>query len=260
MNGLERDHVLQALEQNVRFDGRKLTEYRQVKIEYGVSNTAEGSAKVTIGNTVVIAGVKLGLEKPYSDTPTKGNLMVGVELLPLSSSKFESGPPSMDAIELARVVDRTIRESQAVDVESLCVTPGEKVWSVMCDLCTINDDGNLFDACSIAALAALKNTKFPVVKEDGGVDYKTKTDKSLTLSKFPIAITVWKIGDQLLVDPLVGEQDVYDARLTIGTLEDGTVCAFQKGGEGTLLAQDVKDMMDLAFEQASYVRKQIKGD
>ena len=142
------DHVKKLLMTEKRFGGRKLDEFRKIEVEYGVSaKSAEGSARVKIGDTEVIAGIKMEVGVPYPDQPEKGTLMAGVELLPLSSPEFESGPPSIKSIELARVVvDRGIRESDALDLKKLCIKKGEKMWMVIIDNYSINDDGNLADA------------------------------------------------------------------------------------------------------------------
>ena len=51
-----------------RLDLRSFTEYRQpIQIETDLSWTAEGSAKVTIGKTVVMAGVKLAIENGFKN-------------------------------------------------------------------------------------------------------------------------------------------------------------------------------------------------
>jgi len=115
----ERKHLLNTLNLNLRYDGRKLDEYRKIVVETNCVKNAEGSARVKIGNTEVIAGVKMAIEKPYPDTPDEGMLMVGAELLPMSNPDFELGPPGIQAIELARVVDRAIRESKIVDMRNL---------------------------------------------------------------------------------------------------------------------------------------------
>jgi exosome complex component RRP42 len=261
INDDNRLHIINAIKQNIRIDGRtSCTDYRDVKVEYGVVASAEGSAKVTIGDTIVIAGVKMSLENPYPDTPDQGNFMVNVELLPLSSSEFESGPPSIKAIELARVTDRGIRESKAIDNKKLCIKPGEKVWSVLVDICTINDAGNLFDACSLATLAAIKDTKLPLIKEVNDtmvLDYKTKTDESLPLNKLPIGITVCKIGDSIVVDPLSIEEQVTESRLTVTSMEDGTLCALQKGGSGPMTVDEINQMLDLGIAKAKELRKKL---
>src|SRR3989344_7341443 len=240
-----RSHIISLLEANTRLDGRKLTEYRQpITIEYGVIKTAEGSARVRIGETDIIVGVKLEVGDPYPDTPEEGTIIVGAELLPMSNPEFEPGPPGIQAIELARVVDRGIRESKALDFKKLCITAGEKVWLVVIDICPINDAGNLLDAASLAAITALKHTRYPAFDGEK-IDYKTKTDKSLELEKIPIAVTVIKIGGKLIVDPDTEEEMVVDARLTVSSIEDGTLCALQKGGDSTLSSEDISMMLDI---------------
>jgi len=253
----QKEKILKYLAQGLRFDGRKTDEYREVSVEYDISKSAEGSARVKIGDTEVIAGVKLGVEKPYPDTQDRGNLMVNAELLPLSSPLFETGPPADQAIELARVVDRGIRESKAIDTKKLCIEAKEKVWSVMIDICTINDDGNLLDASALAALAALKNTKFPKYADDA-IDYMTKTDKSLPILMEPIAITVLKIGDYFVVDPSPDEEKAIDARLTVTVTKDSTIVAMQKGEGAPLTVEDIDKMVGIAIDKAPELRKKLE--
>ncbi|MEM3127115.1 MAG: exosome complex protein Rrp42 [Candidatus Woesearchaeota archaeon] len=251
----EKNHLLQFYEKGLRIDGRKLSDYRQpVKIEYGVSETAEGSATVTIGNTIVMAGVKMEIGKPFPDTPEDGGLMVNVELLPLSNPEFEVGPPGIDAIELARVVDRGIRESKAIDTKKLCIEKGEKIWTIMIDVISINAEGNLLDACGLAALAALRDARFP--KYDGEkLDFKTKTDEKVSITKVPVPITIHKIGNYLIVDPLPEEEKLSEARLTITTTEDGELCSLQKGGDTPLTVEEIDQMVEIAKEKGNFLRK-----
>ncbi|MBR9676740.1 exosome complex protein Rrp42 [Candidatus Woesearchaeota archaeon] len=256
MNLQIQNHIKQSLDQQARVDGRKLDEFRDLTIEKGVSQTAEGSARVILGETEVIAGVKMSVGEPYPDTPEDGSLMVGAELLPMSSPNFEPGPPSIWAIEIARVVDRGIRESKAIDTKKLCIKKGEKIWLVAVDIITINDDGNLLDAAGIATLAALQDAVFPTYV-DGEIDYKKKTKTKLPLSKLPIPVTVYKIGDNLLVDPVSEEEESVDARLTVTTTEKGQICAMQKGGDAPLTIEEIDKMCTLAQKRASELRKKL---
>ncbi len=128
------ERIRKYLKESKRFDNRKLDEFREITIETGVSENAEGSAKVKIGKTEVLVGVKMDVAEPYPDSPDKGNLMTTAELLPLSSPRFETGPPKFNAIELGRVIDRVIRESKFIDFEKLCIKEGEKVWAVFVDI------------------------------------------------------------------------------------------------------------------------------
>ncbi len=252
-----RNHILYLLDKGMRLDGRKENDYRKnIVVEYGVAKLAEGSARVCIGETEVIAGVKLEVMDPFPDTPDEGIIMVGEELLPLSNPAFEAGPPSVEAIELSRVVDRGIREAHALELQKLCIIAGEKVWAVSIDICPINDAGNLFDASSLAAIAAVKNAVFPMY--DGKkMDYKKLTDKKLPLVALPIGVTIIKIGKHFLVDPLYEEQKAADARLTVASLEDGTLCALQKGGSEPLTPEDIMHMIELGIEKAMFLRKHL---
>lgn len=256
-NNIVKQHLLELLSNGVRDDGRKFEEFRTVSIEYSISDkNAEGSARVKIGDTEVVAGVKLMVGEPFPDMQDQGSLMVNVELRPLASPDFESGPPSFDSIELSRVVDRGIRESKILDFKKLCIRKGEKVWLVMIDIYPINDDGNLFDAAALAALAALKETKFPKLEEDV-VDYKTRTKKELPLNGFPISCTIRIVGKHFLVDPTSVEEQCADSRLTIVVMDDDSICAMQKGGEAAFSIDDVKTMIDIAVKTSKQLRKEL---
>lgn len=259
MNEDLKKHVVMLLESNKRLDGRKPLDYRgSIKVEYGFATTAEGSAKVTIGDTEVMVGIKMELGEPYPDKPNEGTIIVGAELLPLSNPDFEGGPPGIQAIELARIVDRGIRESKTIDFKKLCVKKGEDVWLILIDIVTLNDSGNLFDASALTAYAALQNTVFP--KFDGErVDYNEKTNKKLELKNIPLSVTVCKIGDKFIVDPTTEEEKVIDARLTVATIEDGTLCALQKGGESPLTQEDINKMIDIGIEKGKELRGALKN-
>ncbi|MBW2965746.1 exosome complex protein Rrp42 [Candidatus Woesearchaeota archaeon] len=257
MNEELKAHIIELLDKGTRLDGRKALEYRKpIKVDYNVSNSAEGSARVQIGETEMITGVKMAIESPYPDTPDSGNLMVGAELSPLANPEFESGPPSIEAIELARVVDRGVRESKAIDTQKLCIEAGEKVWAVMIDLTPINDAGNLFDIAALSALAAIKNTRFPKL-EGETINYMEKTDTPLPLNKEPISVTVCKIGKHFIVDPIIEEEKVIDARLTVAVGEDGKLYALQKGEDTPLKEEEIMQMVDIAVEKTKELRKAL---
>lgn len=257
MNQEIKEHIRNALKKGVRIDGRKLDELRPIEIQLGALSTAEGSSKVIFGDAEVIAGVKMALEKPYPDTPEDGVLMVNSELLPISSPDFEAGPPSIESIETSRVIDRGIRESKAFDTKKLCVEKGEKVWMIAIDVVPLNYDGNLIDMGGLAALAALKNARFPKVEKDGTVNYHERTNQKLELDKVPIPITISKIADLLIVDPTAEEEKAVDARLTVTVLEDEKICALQKGGDQPLTTQDIEKMVELAIQTSKTLRKKL---
>lgn len=59
--------------------------------------------------------------------PNEGSLRFNVEFSPMASPNFEPGRPTENANELARLIERGLRETKAVDLEALCVLAGRKV-------------------------------------------------------------------------------------------------------------------------------------
>jgi len=246
--------VAQLIAGGKRLDGRELNNYREVQIESGLIERAEGSARVRLGKTEVLVGVKIEIGEPFPDTPNEGVLTVNAELVPLASPTFEPGPPDENSIELARVVDRGIRESKAIATDDLVIEPGKKVFVVFIDVYVLNHDGNLIDASALAALAALVNTKmFNYEVKEGEVKIKPGY-KPLPMRNYPVAVTFAKINDQLIVDPWLEEEQVMDARLTMAFEKDGKICAMQKGGYGTFTTQEILEASKIALQKAAELR------
>ncbi len=253
------ERIKEYLSEGKRFDERKLDEFREMSIETGISKNAEGSARIKIGKTEVLVGVKMDVAEPYPDSQDKGNLMVTSELLPLSSPRFESGPPQFDAIELARVIDRGVRESKFIELEKLCIKKGEKVWTVFIDIYSINDDGNLLDAAGIGAIAALKSAKIPKYDEkEGRTQFGEWTNKKIPLSKeTPISLTVHKIGESLIVDPTKEEEDISETRVTIAS-SNGIIHSMQKGNSKELSIEEFNKVLDLIEKTEKEISKKLK--
>ena len=249
------DVIRAYLVEGKRLDGRKPEEHRELTIEKNISKKAEGSVRVRLGKTELLVGVKMGTSEPYPDSPNKGNLMVTAELLPLSSPRFENGPPRFPAIELGRVTDRGLRESGFIDFEKLCIEPGKKVWTVFVDVYSINDDGNLLDAANLGAIAALKLVKIPKYdSENDKILYDELTDQGLPLNKHsPVSVTIHKVGDAFLVDPTREEEDMSETRVTFGIM-DGIISSAQKGEVASIDIEKFKDV----FEMAERVAKDLE--
>lgn len=250
--------IREYLREGKRFDNRKPDEFREISIETGVSKNAEGSAKVKIGKTEVLVGVKMSVGEPYADSPDRGNLMVSAELLPLSSPRFENGPPKFPVIELGRVIDRGIRESKFINFEKLCIKKGEKVWTVMIDIYSINDDGNLLDAAGIGAISALKDAKIPKYDEkEEKVIYSERKGNLALAKELPIAITAHRIGENLIIDPTREEEDISEARFTMAS-SNGIISSIQKGESGSLTMEELNKILDLIIKVEKDISKKIE--
>jgi len=248
---IKRDHIMNLLKKGKREDGRGIDDLRELKITTGCIESADGSARVKLGKTEVIAGVKIIPGTPFPDTPDSGVLTMGAELIPMAHASFESGPPGEDAIELARVVDRGVRESGMVDVKALCITAGEEVWMCFVDIYALDYDGNLFDASSIATVSALRTAVVP--REQ----YGKGENGPLPVTCTPVSVTSVKIGNDLILDPNFDEEMISSARLTVTTDDEGNFRAMQKGGKGSITRDELSLCLDRAVEKGKAVRKII---
>jgi len=252
---LRKNQMVELLSKGKRVDGRGLSDYRNIKIELNIIEKANGSAKVSIGNSQVVAGVKIATGAPFPDTPDKGLLIVNAEVLPLASPYAEPGPPDEHTIELARVVDRGIRESQMINLSKLVLIEGQKVYAVFVDVSVLDVDGNLFDATSYAAVASLATAKMPELDVKGE---STGQKIPLPIAGLPISVTQAKIGDILIIDPTSEEEAVMDARITFTTDQEGNICAVQKGLSGTLSFEQVLISAETAQVKGNEIRALLK--
>lgn len=256
---LRRAQMNELLASGKRLDGRSVIDTRSMKIETDVIKKANGSALVTLGNTQVIAGIKVQVDEPFPELPDKGLLICSAEVLPLASAYAEPGPPDEDAIELARVVDRGIRESEMIDLKKLVLIEGQKVYAVFADVSVLNVDGNLFDATSYAVVSALLTAKLPKLEVQDGKIVDTGELMKVPINTVPVSVTVAKIGDTIIVDPTSEEEACMDARVTMTTDTEGRVCAVQKGGTGTFSVEQINRIVATAVAKGEEIRPKLKG-
>jgi exosome complex component RRP42 len=254
---LEQKTVHEIVVKGKRIDDRGPLDYRPLTIMLGTVEKANGSAEVYLGKTRVLAGVKIQTGTPFEDTPNEGILTVNAEFVPLAFPTFETGPPDEDSIELARVVDRGIRESKAIDLQKLCIEPGKKVFVVFVDIYILDHDGNLIDAAGMAALGALVSAVMQEFEVKGG-ELRYKDSKvAVPMQNYPVAITSVKIGSSIVVDPCLEEEQVMSCRLTVTTDKNDNVCAMQKGGVGIFTPEEVIQIVSSSIQKSRELREKI---
>ncbi len=257
VENLRKLHMKDQISNGKRLDGRIFNESRPLSIETNVIPKANGSAWVKLGNTEVVAGVKVETGEPFEGLENKGALIVSAEVLPTASPFVEPGPPDEETIELARVVDRGIRESEMLALDKLALIPGKIVYTVFVDCSIINTDGNLFDATSYAVVLALLTSKFPVyeIKDEKVVDTGKVQDPPI--NTVPVSITFARIGDSLMLDPTTEEEVCMDARITLTTNSEGEYTAVQKGSNGYLTIEQVLQAADIAMTKGQELRQRV---
>lgn len=254
---LRKQQMWDALAKGKRLDGRNFDEQRPLEIEVDVIKKANGSARVKLGHSEVIAGVKVDTGEPFEGLEEKGALIVSAEVLPVASPHAEPGPPDEEVVELARVVDRGVRESEMIDLDQLVLVPGKIVYTIFVDCSVVNTDGNLFDATSYAVVSALLTARLPILEMQGEKVVDTGNTKEMPVTTIPVSITSARIGDIVLVDPSSDEEACMDARITITTNESG-FCAIQKGYTGSFTVDQIKKTAETARIKGEQVRARLK--
>ena len=222
----------------------------------GILQNAEGSAIASIGKSQVMAGVKFDIATPFPDRPTEGVLSTSAELLPLASHLFETGPPSEDSIELARVVDRGIRSSNTIDLKSFFIAEG-KVLALYIDIYVLDHDGNLIDASALAAMSALLTARMPKI-ENAKIIRGEFTGK-LPIKEKVVTCTFGKLGTKVFLDPTLDEEKGMDGRITLATTPQH-ICAGQKGGWGPMSEKDLSELMNISLSKGNDLRALLSSD
>ena len=246
-----------------RVDNRKPFQYRDIKVTFGVSCNAESSVIVELGSTKVAVGVKLDVAEPFRDSPNEGILITTMELGPIASDEFESGPPSAHATEMARIVDRGIRESGFIDFKKLCIKPKEAVWMIFLDIYALNDGGNILDAAALGAILALSKALMPKLDSESKVIYGelTKNKLPVVLEKTPFTISIFKLGSKFLVDPSSTEEKIVSSGITAAISfpkgKEPIINAMQKHGSLPLGLKEIDEIMDKAIEKSKFMKEKF---
>uniref|UniRef100_A0A3P8WX36 Ribosomal RNA-processing protein 43 n=1 Tax=Cynoglossus semilaevis TaxID=244447 RepID=A0A3P8WX36_CYNSE len=224
-------------------------------------STADGSALVKYGNTTVICGIKAELTNPTVEAPGKGYVVPNVDLPPLCSSRFRPGPPGELAQAASQFIADIIESSEVIQPEDLCIERGKLCWVLYCDLMCLDYDGNLLDACVVALLAALKNTKLPEVtvnKETSLPQVNVDQRHSLNIHRHPVATSFSIFDDSILmVDPTDEEESLATAQLTVVTDEEERLCCLHKPGGTAMSGEKLQECMSRATVRQREIQKLI---
>ncbi|XP_058763079.1 exosome complex component RRP45A-like [Vicia villosa] len=260
----EKKFIESALLSEVRVDGRGPLDYRKLNIKFGRDN---GSAEVQLGETRVMSFVSGQLVQPYRDRPNEGTFSIFTEFSPMADPSFEPGRPGESAVELGRIIDRGLRESRAIDTESLCILSAKLVWAIRVDIHILDNVGNLVDAANIAALASLMTFRRPECSLGGDDGQQVvvhppevREPLPLIIHHLPIAVTFGFFSNENLVvlDPTYHEEAVMTGRVTATLNANGDVCSIQKPGGQGVSQRVIMYCLKLAHVKAGDITAKIK--
>ncbi|KFB45962.1 AGAP002348-PA-like protein [Anopheles sinensis] len=258
----EKSFVQKAIMESIRVDGRRMDEFRKLRINFG---SEWGLVHVTLGQTRAVARVTCEVVQPKATRPNEGTLFVNVELGPMAAPHFDGGRQSDECVQLNRILERALKDSGCLDLESLCLVAEEKVWNLRIDVNVLNHEGNVIDCCSIAALTALAHFKRPDITVDGeNVIVHTMEEKEpikVTLYHYPICVSyaIFNKGAVAIADPTNLEERVAEAKIVFGLNSYGELCGLHLGGITLTSANLLLRTSKKASERARLVVEMIKA-
>ncbi|KAL5467327.1 hypothetical protein EMCRGX_G031540 [Ephydatia muelleri] len=205
------------LDEGIRPDERTLEASRSLAINAGALTTANGSALIRLGDTVVICGVKAELANPHLDRPDEGYIVCNMEVPPCCSP---------------HVTREWMPRSNCLNLFDLCIVSGELCWVLYVDVVCLCADGCVQDAAVMAMSAALADTVLPAVSvQDGKPVVTLQQRRRLSIQSLPVSITYGFFNKHVLVDPTAEEEALCTGLLSLTVLSDGKIAGMSKRGK-----------------------------
>jgi len=283
VSSLSRKFLLRSLLEGKRPDGgRRLKERRDLKIHFG---SDPGSCFATLGETKVLAQVSCAVSEPRPTRPNEGQLMIQVDFTPTCAPRFAEGTPQQgsdgaeEITEVSRLLERLLKESRCLDMESLCIVAEEKVWCVRLDIHVLNHEGNVADCAGVAGLAALAHFRRPdATVEDGNVvkihPVHERDPIPLAIHHYPVCSTFafFKTGEispvtssnthgdiVTALDPNHLEESVMDGKLVLGINPYREICTLHLAGHMLINKDLVLSLASSASDHSKETVRMIKA-
>ncbi|KAF2205286.1 exoribonuclease [Delitschia confertaspora ATCC 74209] len=263
----EREFIQQALRENTRLDGRAFDTFRPLELTFG---DEYGVADVKLGKTRVIARISVEVTAPLPERKFDGVFQIVTEFSPMASPAFEVGRPTDAEVILARILEKAIRRSNALDTESLCIIAGLKVFHLRADVHIIDHDGGLIDASCIAVMAALQHFRRPDVIVEGEkatvLSVREREPIPLSILHTPLCVTFsyYEEGEIFLVDANLAEEQVRQGEIIITMNRHGEVCQIAKYGGATVDALSLLNCNNVALEKvkdmSKFIQERLEAD
>ncbi|RXK41045.1 exosome complex component RRP45 [Tremella mesenterica] len=248
---IQRDFVLKALSEGKRLDGRLPLEMREIELEFGAEL---GCCQCRLGKTAVLAQVTATIVKPRDDRPYEGFLLINSEISPMASTAYENGRSSEDELLITRMLEKSIRRTEAVDREALCIIAGDKVWQLRLTLHFLSDSGNLLDCASLASMAALRHFRKPEIEVIGDEviihSPEERAPVPLSMHHVPLCVT-FAYFENLppILDPTHLEESLCTGTLSITLNAQREICVLSKAGGSALAASEMMGVIRVGVDR-----------
>lgn len=251
----------ELVKSKLRIDGRKCNQHRSLSISFGVDF---GCCLVSLGNTKVLVQVTTTIDEPRVTRPSEGVLNFRVDCSMLGSSGADTGRSSEEHVELSRLLHKNIKDSTCLDLESLCIIGGEKVWHLMIDVTVLNHEGNLIEVASIATLAALNHHRMPDVTIEHGkliihpLHQREPQRLIIKHSPFLMKSVFFKEGQEACNDPIEDEEKFCDGYLIVGSNEFKEITCMHISGKSLISKEQIIKQCNYAIKFTKMLNRILK--
>ena len=229
-------------------------------VTVGPVGTADGSSQVRLGGTCVLCGIKAELTTPAVCRPDEGYLVANVNLSPMCSSSFRTGPPSEEAQSLSQWLHDVWTECELLDVKQLCISPGKLCWVLYEDITCLNYDGSLQQACLAALVTALRNLRLPSVEiseETQRVVRSSDLSQPVRLKCIPTAVSFAVVSDKMVRSPCREEERIASAPVNMVAIDQERLCAITKQGGKSINQSILRQWYQQALAHGEEIRRTI---
>lgn len=235
---------------------------------------------VSLGATKVMAHASCELVQPKAFRPNEGILTISVHLDNQGPDDSEH-ISNVDIVCLNRILEKLLKDSKSVDLESLCLMADEKVWNLRVEVYILNSEGGLLDCASIAALCALKQIKIPhnvsfgndQIEVGGTVE---QFEVPVVMNHSPVLVSyalfketwvlyyfsfIWEtqiLFSRILSDPSRFEESIADAVVTFGLNTSGELCLLNMEGNMLITTNMLVHISKIAHKRAKAVLESIE--
>ncbi|KAG8979607.1 hypothetical protein FRB90_008049, partial [Tulasnella sp. 427] len=256
----QKEFVLAALKQGLRTDGRAFLESRKIELVFGEEL---GMVECKFGKTRVFADVSATIARPRQDRPYEGLLTISSEISPMASSVYEVGRSSDEEVAITRMLEKVIKRSGAVDLESLCILAGQRVWHVRLTLHFLSDEGNMLDCACLAGITALRHFRRPEVEVIGEEviihSPEERAPMVLSMHHTPICITFALFEDSAspVLDPSHLETQLATTTVHLALNAQKELCVMHKAGGMPMSVEEIMRCVRIGVERVKEVSRMV---
>lgn len=247
----------------IRTDGRSELQHRPLNISFGPDF---GCCLATLGNSKVMTQISATIAEPRLTRPSEGVINIRVDLTMLGSTNYDTSRNSDECVQLSRLLHKGIRDARCIDLESLCIISGEKVWHIQVDVTILNHEGNLIEVASVSSLAALAHFRRSEVSvEDGNVivhSFEMREPVRFTMLHFPFLMkfAFFKGATISFVDPSEDEEKFCDGYLIVGANIFREITLLHIAGKSLISKDQILKQCNYAISQTKVLNDKLKRE